>query len=170
MGKGTCRAQHNPFQNGGVRMNLNEGRRPSRCTSPGLESGPVGKEWGRCPSVIQKAGQTPGHVGGLCGPHVERARQAFAESGDRGDGNVILTIPWALDLSHDIIPHAACLLAFFTLLKPHWSEQRRTAHGPCPWEWDSRGSWVDPLSALQLQPKVLWSQAARVWILASSLS
>ena len=121
----------------------------------------MGEEWGRCPSVVQKTGEMPGHMGGLCGPHLERAGQAFAESGDRGDGNVILIIPQALDLSHDITPHAACLPALLSLLKPHWSEQR-TAHGPCPREWDFRGSWVDPLSALQLQPKVLWNQAARV--------
>ena len=101
------------------------------------------KEWGRCPSVVQKVGETPGHVGGLCGPPLERAGQAFAESGDRGDRNVILTTPRALGLSHDIIPHAACLSAFLSLLKPHWSEQRRMAHGPCPGNGTPGGAgWI----------------------------
>ena len=43
----------------------------------------------------------------------------------------------------DIIPHAACLSAFLSLLKPHWSEQRRMAHGPCPGNGTPGGArWI----------------------------
>lgn len=108
------------------------------------------------------AGKTPGHAEGLCWLHQERAPQGFAESGDHGDGGVTMTIPWPWDFSEDSTPHAVCLLALLTLSKLHCSEQGGTTHRPLSLGTGNQRSRVDPPSALQLQPKVLWSQAARV--------
>lgn len=110
----------------------------------GWKGGPVGERMGKMPISRQKTGEMPGHMGGLCGPHLERAGQAFAESGDRGDGNVILIIPPALDLPHDIthmlLASQPCFPVKASFAQPGLNKELLMA--PVLREWTQRAGWI----------------------------